>query len=412
MRLILLAIVGSPNPFIGDDQQDYLGLSDQLVATGSYRDPRTLELTAYRDPGYPSFLAVLSLVGVEATQTIVVVQIMLSALTGALLVRVAGLVSGSNAARGAGMLFLLHAAFATYPLFIYPETLFCALLGLILLALQWWMRSGNIAAQSVVGVLVAVALLTRFAASLGIALLVGSTILSRPRLRTSTWWLILLIPALTVFGWSWRNYHAVGSFAPNTSGAVNVYLGNNSLDESSRPGGGSEDLGVWDPLEALSEGKRPARSIQLAFGFFRDHPAMAFKQVLTKVPESLEFDRMFIGLSRRGEFPARTERLLLTVGALVALMSLVPYAMCLSAAFRPESDWLWRGAILFGLGILAVEIMTVAHSRYSMPGWMALIPSAGMYLSRFDWTDSRYQRSAMLAASILLLVWLRQFMAG
>jgi hypothetical protein len=411
LRLLLWGVVGTPNPDIGDDQSHYLSIRSDLVDHGELLDPTSGRPTAYRDPGYPALLALLLWAGLESAIWIFLLQTFLAAATGAVLVWLAGRVYDSRAAAITGALFISYFSFAPYTLLVYPEVLTGFLLALLFAELQRWTVRPSLRSQVLVGTIAGAVLLSRFAIGVGLGLAVLSAIVATGRLRSRTWIVMALIPCFVVLAWCWRNERTVGAFVPNTNGAVNVYLGNNPtlLEE---PAADSEaGAGVWEPLLGLSEAEWGQRSIELVREFFVQHPGEAIQVLLAKVPAILEFDRMFLGVARLGQFPERSPMFLLIVGAVIALVSAGPLVAGLAAVLsRPLAprDWFWPTVVAFGAGVFLVQLATVGHSRYSTPAWLLLLPVSGAFLARFRWSDRRDRVALLASAAILGVVWARE----
>lgn len=410
-RIGFWLIVGKSDPFIGDDQQDYLSIASNLVARGSYLDSTSGLPTAYRDPGYPAFLSLLIRLGCGDSRCIFALQVAMSAVTGALLVWAATLGAGTLAARITGALYLLLLCLVPYCLLVYPEVLVCLLLSMLLVVIAAWVKAPTWKNQCAVGVVTAATCLTRGALVLGISLLLVAIARETGRAPLKQWLLIGLIPLVSLAGWSTRNLVVVGVFAPNTSGAVNVYLGNNQV-AARHPSGTPELDEIWKPLLGLDEASQARRSIELARDFVIQHPGEAARNLVQKLPRVLEFDRMFLGVARHGQFPSRSWRLILLVGGVLVGVSAVVHVACLCTVIRPGSHWLSAGAGAFCLGLLLIELLTVGHSRYSMPGWLISLPAAGLFLSKFKWENPHQRKLLAGVVFVLLLVWAREVVRG
>src|SRR5262249_25844064 len=96
--------------------------------------------TAFRDPGWPAFLALLARLAGRSVVAIVLAQILLQALTGVLLVDLARRTAGERAAGITAGFFLCNLGAASYALFVYPEPL----TAFTLVAFAWvWSVSGT-----------------------------------------------------------------------------------------------------------------------------------------------------------------------------------------------------------------------------------------------------------------------------
>jgi hypothetical protein len=407
VRVVLWAVVGSIQPFVGDDQENYLEIRDTLRSTHTLVDPATGERSAFRDPGYPVFLALLGQVGLESPRAVIAAQIVLSAAAVALLASLSVTALGPAAGAWTAGLALAQLSLATYPLLILSETLFVFLLVAALSALHCWWRGPHVGAQVLVGVLVSACLLTRFAAALGMCLLLLG-VLGVARRPPREWAILVCLPLLAVGLWSLRNWQAVGVFAPNTSGAANVYMGNNPVAarlSASRP---EEWDAVVGTMSELPERERSAWALKKTLEFVREHPGQAARQILWKIPDALEFDRMLVGVGRRGQFPDRSLPFLVVLGGICALVTAVPSILALAACLQPERHWLTLGGVAFFVGVLLTQMLTVGHPRYTLPAWIALLPGAAVVLQRVVRNAPGTRRLVAISAAILIAVWIRE----
>lgn len=392
VRLVLWAATGAPAP-VADDQHDYLSLRDGLLATGRLLAPATGLPTAFRDPGWPAFLAALAAVAGRSIHAIVLAQVLLQAITGALLVDLARRSLGTRAARVTAVLYLFDLSFATYTLFVYTESL----AALALVAFAWshvalgarQAPRGAAAAGALAG---ALGLVRASALPLAPAFALGSASIEPVRARA--WIIAGLAMGLVLGAWSARNHAALGTWSLNTNGAMNAYIGNNEHTPLVHGYRAMTDSAVWQPFAGLSESARAARASRLAWAFVRSHPGLSALRALARLPDALEPDRMFLGLARRGQFPARPSGLLMLLGLAILVATLVPMVLAFSAVLAPPAHPIARaGAATFSAALL-LQALTIAHPRFTQPAWLLLLPGAAV-----AWVELRAGNRARLVAT-------------
>jgi len=380
VRLLLWALVGPVSP-IADDQREYLGLRDGLLEHGRYLSPFTHAPTAFRDPGWPAVLAGVAVLAGRSVTAIVLAQVLLQALTGVLLVDLARRTAGASAARVTAVLFALHSSFATYTLFVYSESL--ATLALVAFAWGWTVLGARAGGGAAAGTLAGALALVRAAAlPLAPAFVAGEALVGvraeRESGRARTYLVAALTAVLALGAWCARNHAVVGTWSPNTNGAVNVWIGNSPWTPVVHGYRSMTDSAVWAPLAGLAEAERARRALALAGAEVRAHPGRALLRALGRVPDALEPDRIFLGVAKRGQFPARDPRLLAALGLAILALTLVPTALALSAVLAPPAGALPRATAGAFLAALLVQVVSIAHPRFTLPAWMLLLPAASM----------------------------------
>jgi hypothetical protein len=120
-------VVGDETFFLANDSYAYLSLRDSLVRGEGYAQEGEAEL--FRPPGYPVFLALLSLLGLAGTRAIIAVQILIDALSALLVFRLSRHLFQRDAVAVAGALLFLAAPISLlHSCLILSETLFVLLL--------------------------------------------------------------------------------------------------------------------------------------------------------------------------------------------------------------------------------------------------------------------------------------------
>jgi GT2 family glycosyltransferase len=408
VRLVLWLTLGAPRPLAGD-QAEYLALRDGLLATGRFLDPSTGQAMAFRDIGYPAFLALLGRLGLGALPFLWLAQILLSSLAGVLLFAALRRASGSHAARSLAWLFLLQLSLATYCFMAYTETLVCFLCCALVYALVRWRERPDAARQALAGAAGAACFLTRAACVLGGACVILTAAAGRGRAGRA-WALGVVVLAVPLLLWTARNAAVVGVPSLNTAGVFNVYQGNNPdapMVHSYRI-----DTPAGELMRGKSDAERSRLAWRLTTQYALHHPGQMVARGLLRIPDALEADRMLIGLARRGQFPDRPAPFPFVVGVLLLLATGVPTLLGLAAALSPGDHWLGVAGRWMLVGTLLTQVLTVAHPRYTLPAWIVLLPAAALMVERL----ARGERSARVAvgaaALVLAAVWIRQAILG
>jgi hypothetical protein len=140
------------------------------------------------------------------------------------------------------------------------------------------------------------------------------------------------------------------------------------------------------------------------------NPGHVVTRALLRILDALEGDRMLIGVARRGQFPERPRGFVFAIGALVILVTAVPTLLALATVLSPGSHWLASIGRWMLLGLLVTQVLTIAHSRYSMPGWILLLPGAALMVERLQRGERRARIAVVIAGLILGVVWARQIL--
>jgi hypothetical protein len=405
VRLLLWAALGPPHLIAGEDQQEFLRIRDLLLAMGRFLDPDTGLPLARRDPGYPVFLAMLRLLGLGSTDGLWMAQGVLSAATGVFLCVAAWNAAGPRAARVVSVLFLLQASFASYTFIAYSETLACCAAAALLLALARWHRRSTAPAQLSAGGLAAITVLTRCTSLLGILAAIAATARAHPAWRRSCALgaAALLVP---LSAWSLRNQVRVGVPFLNTTGVFQLYMGNSPdapMVHSHRAGNAG-----WDSLAARPDHERAGVAWRLAGQSLMREPWRLVRRAGGRVFDALEGDRMLIGVARRGQFPERPAAWVTAVGMLVIAVTAIPCTLGLATVIHPGPHWLALAGRWAFLGLLVTQVLTIAHSRYTMPAWILLLPGGALMVERLRAGETSARWAVAAAAVILATVMARQ----
>ncbi|MDA8019769.1 MAG: hypothetical protein MPN21_20200 [Thermoanaerobaculia bacterium] len=246
--------------FLTADSPDYIGAAEHIATSFDFTNER---LRDWRQPGYPMFLASVSLVAGWSSSSVVAAQKL-----GGLLCVVLGIVAGSWMGWRVGSLALgaflaWHPVYLLFEHMLMTEALFIQLTWIFtFLAIIAARRNSGALDGSLLGTALACCLLTRapalfFCAPVVLGLVVSKFFRtrqiadrqsSRPVLRMI---LGLAIALLLVLGpWSYRNYRLHGTWSPitnNVQRTVLAYMVVHDVVEPERNQLDSADSGTEDP---------------------------------------------------------------------------------------------------------------------------------------------------------------------
>jgi 4-amino-4-deoxy-L-arabinose transferase-like glycosyltransferase len=216
--------VGNEWPYLGDSA-GYMARGHALASGAGYINSSGLP-EIYRTPGYPAFLAALSLTG-HMTIAAMAVQIALSVATVALIYALARAAGGSERlARTAAVIAAFEPALAQYATQLVSETLFTFLLAA---ALVVYARSAaSVRAAMLAGLLASAAALVRPVGYLLPLVIAAAALLDRRdrpiavRLRFSG--VVLAVAVLALGAWHTRNIISAGYSGFSTQADRQPYM--------------------------------------------------------------------------------------------------------------------------------------------------------------------------------------------
>lgn len=360
--LIRLAyVLYIPDQIIWSDEQDYLLLSENLANGSGYVDKWGND-TAYRAVGYPLFIAGLRLLGCHNLICFRVVQVFLSLATIWSLYLLASRVF--NRATGVVTIYLA----AIYPYFIYmPGTLLatswfsCLIITGTYLFLES-LEHENKRLMLLSGLFFGLAILTVPAGIVLIGAAILWQIVYKRHLSKRFLPLLLIVLALCILPWVYRNYTALGILNLSSNGGYNLWLGNNPDTDIDHP----HAVAVPEALRQRLDAARSEKEISdiyasEAIKFIWENPGIFVKRMIKKAVYFWRLD------------PSPTTRSYVSKNRLVKYTGIVSFATILSAAIigffvassnervRPK---LW---MYFALACTAVYSVFIAKVRFRLP---------------------------------------------
>lgn len=371
-----------------EDALAYDWLAMNLLEGKGYRDAEG-NLTAYRPPLYPVFLAVIYRLTGHDYQNARIAQAILSTLTVLFIGLWAGVLFGGASACWAALVAALYPAFYAYTYrcsALLTETLYIFLLTGSLYGLYRYFVSPHWLAAIASGIALGLAILTRPVPLLLIFYLpLVLLILRFPpphvfKYHTFLW----LMVALILLPWTLRNYFVFKAFVPvATLGGENFYLANHPGSDGM---GGSQGEsapfyeGVFRPQDDKlnSSGKSETEKSKYFFGkgfeFIRRHPGEALKLFLWKAP---------LYMDPRSILERGTERKRIIAWPYLFVLGSALASYVLARNVPEVKRSLLSLFFIFGY-FLICHIFLVAGDRYRFPSEPILIVAASFAMSQFS----------------------------
>jgi hypothetical protein len=220
---------------------------------------------------------------------------------------------------------------------------------------------------------------------------------------------------LVVLPWMVRNYFAVGRFALNTNGGINMYIGNNPRANGSYLFDAEHER-LLPPAEA-GEAARDRAAAGLALAFMREHPRDALRLWGRKfaffwATDMTQWIHYFWDSSGP---PSVSKRLrAMPVGRLALLA--VPYAVIVLlgvSGFYLVRHFPARGLLLLQIFLLLLAcFITYGTPRYRYPVMPALIIGAGALWRPHVWISAPPWRRLFLLFTLGMFggIWLFEIM--
>ncbi len=281
--VFLFRVLDNPHTLFWVDAQHYHAIATRLYENGTYSDP-TSEWNIYRSPGFPFLLSLMMHVVGTSVLHLRLVLILMTVPFLLVLYRL-GLVLGN---RRTGLLAAaLGAIYPLYlytPLTLYPESVLVPLFAAIGLLLYHAGRERRPGLLLLLGAAIALAVLVRPTSIVWIPVALFHLFWGRrPQLKhfaTATA-CVVLIPAVCVAAWMYRNYRVHGCAVFATGGSMNL------LESYSEYAGGSKRDTVVDPAfdaqldQAATAAEREKLRMDKVKAFMRNHPGRTLKVAVT-----------------------------------------------------------------------------------------------------------------------------------
>ena len=257
---LCLLTVADPDGGVFPDSIGYLGLAQGLLEYGRYGVQPDGEADLLRPPMYSGFLALLQLFWgtdlADLTPTITLLQLAMSGLTAWLLVVLGRDLGRPGAGLAAGWLYALSPNVALWSLTVMTEVSFALLLTLITMVLLRAVQRSDLRWPLLAGLLLgALAYLRPIAITLlpvwaVIAYWSQRRLASKSRLVLAAG--LLLVGALTVLPWAYRNWATYDKFTFSTA-TSKTWIGFNLAEVVAQGEGRSRNRAVatLDPEEGL-----------------------------------------------------------------------------------------------------------------------------------------------------------------
>jgi hypothetical protein len=298
------------------DEAEYITLAENLVTHRSY-SLDGIQPTAYRPPGYPAILSILTLMGGGLLPLRLLNFACLSGcvyLAGRILIQ-----QGFALAAIMGSLLVV-----AYPVLFYASgTLYPQPLAafLFLLILKIFTKRVLTALDFVFGgVLFGLLILTVPTFLFAIFIIWGWLLINGKTSLAKSYFLTIAITALILGFWTWRNYSVFGAFFfVSTNSGENFLIGNS---EYTTPNAGTTvDISPYRGAAAgMDEVERDRYYQQQAISYISSHPMAAINLYLQKVLNYFNFRNDLVTVSEGSRM--RDLIMLLTYGPLIIIFFL------------------------------------------------------------------------------------------
>jgi 4-amino-4-deoxy-L-arabinose transferase-like glycosyltransferase len=361
------------------DQREYLELGRSLLNGDGlvFVDPRfTDTVYAYRAPAYPWLIALCQ----ADLHVIRVVQALLDTLTilGAYILARRWLDKGPSVF--AAFVVMINPFLIYFCGLILSETLFTAMLvwGMALLVMRrpadlnaaprwgiaWWCGA----------ILLSFSILVRPSAiALPVVLGIAAAFVNRDWRLPYDWrWtppvatLMVLLTALVLLPWGWRNHRILGSWVwTTTNGGITLYDG---LNPDATGASNQSFVRTMPQLRSMNEVDRSKYLADLAWQFVREHPDRALQLSIIKIARTISP----IPLSE--EYGRNPRTLIVAATYMIPLYVLVVMGLWLAPAGRSIKVYLLAPALYF----IVAHSVSVGSLRYRIPADVPMTIIAAM----------------------------------
>jgi 4-amino-4-deoxy-L-arabinose transferase-like glycosyltransferase len=213
------------------DEDEYLAIARSVAAGHGFA--LNGQLTAYRDMLFPTVAGLMMRVGADSPLVVLYLDALLGCATGFLVFLLGKKRFGEKVGLVMAGAWLLYTGAAIYAALFFTESL-CVFLWVAALVLYDRLEDNGFhwGTALLIGIACGLAMLTRVAAmALPLSLIVYIAFIrfeTAWRVRWRAAGLVIVGMAAIVLPWMARNAHVVGAFTLNTSGGINLFIGNNA----------------------------------------------------------------------------------------------------------------------------------------------------------------------------------------
>jgi 4-amino-4-deoxy-L-arabinose transferase-like glycosyltransferase len=418
LRLMALWLRPEGALYAAPDEDEYLQIA-QSVARGEGFALHG-EITAYRDMLLPVVCAGLMALFGDSPLPMLLLNVLLSVATALLLFDLGRRRFDQPVALAMAALWLLYPTAIIFSAMLFTETLFVFLWVLALRLYDRLDERGYRPLDAVaLGAVSGLLMLTRAVGVVVAASLIVYIVLIRferpPRVRLRAALILGAACLLVVLPWMVRNHYAVGRFALNTNGGINMYIGNNPRANGSYLF--DEDHERLLPPAEAGEAARDRAAAGLALAFVREHPRDALRLWERKfgffwATDMTQWIHYFWDPSGP---PSVSKRLRAMPVARLALLA-VPYMLIVLlgiSGFYLVRHFPARGLLLLQIFLLLLAcFVTFGTPRYHYPLMPALIIGAGALWRPLVWVSAPPWRRLFLLFTLGMFggIWLFEVM--
>jgi 4-amino-4-deoxy-L-arabinose transferase-like glycosyltransferase len=408
------------------DEQQYSQIA-RTVAAGDGYGWDSHSPTSIRPPLYPGLLAsTWTLFGAGNLQAVRVIQIVLSALTAALVYLLGANIWGARVGRLAAAIFWLYPSFIFYDYLILTETLFTCLLIAFVWATVRLVQEPRLQFALACGLFLGLAALTR-SVLWPLPLILCPALVAVLRVswtqRVTLAATVLAVYAVVVGPWAIRNSRLQHVFTVvDTMGGMNLRMGNYEYTPDDRmwdavalEGEKNWVFGINDDLGTgpITEGQKEKWAQRKAIAYMRTHPSITARRWVIKFADFWGLEREFMAGVQKGMYSPPLWFDVVASAAILLAYVVVAVLGALGIWLAAPHDRRIQAALLVPvLVLIGAHTIVFGHSRYHLP----LIPILGLYAAALV-TDrvpvlAVSRRPALVGAVastiVLVAVWVRQ----
>ena len=257
----------------GADEDEYLAIARSVAAGHGFA--LNGQLTAYRDMLFPVVAGLMMRVLGESPLPVLYLDALLGCATGFLIFLLGKKRFGEKVGLVMAGGWLLYTGAAIYPALFFTESL-CVFWWVTALVLYDRLEENGFrwSTALLMGIVCGLAMLTRVAAvALPLSLIVYIAFIrfeTAWRVRWRAAGLVMAGTLVVVLPWMARNARAVGAFTLNTSGGINLFIGNNARANGSYKFDTEHEAQLPDATAGEAATSRAAKA--LALDYLREHP--------------------------------------------------------------------------------------------------------------------------------------------